>query len=163
MRYLLTLWLCGAVVSPAGAQRPTAAQRAPIVVLASLYTGCALGGAYLAIRDSLPQAPFGMHSGRSPRADFLTGTGTALSPGLPLLLLHAGVVGLTAGPPRVARASVGVVAVGGGLFAIGQLAEPIGRRTLAHPRVPGLARTLVVVGNVALPALMSAAAIRALR
>ena len=162
MRYLLTLWLSVSIVSPAAAQRPTAARRAPILVFSSLYTGSALSGAYLAIRDSLPQAPFGIQTGRSPRADFFTGTGTALSPGLPLLLLQAGAVGLTAGQPRVARASIDALAVGGGLFAIGQLAEPVGRETLAHPSAM-VSRTLVVVGNIVLPALMSVAAVRALR
>jgi hypothetical protein len=163
MRNAMTLALCGAVVATAGAQRPSAARRAPVVALSALYTSSALTGAYLAIRDSLPQAPFGMRTGRTPRADFLTGTGTALSPGLPLLLLQAGVTGMTAGSSRVSRAAVGTLAVGGVLYAIGQLAEPVGRHTLMHPHAAGVARTLVVAGNVVLPALMSAAAVRALR
>lgn len=162
-RTALVLLLCGTMVATARAQGPTAARRAPVVALSALYMANALAGAYLAIRDSLPQAPFGMHTGRTPRADFLTGTGTALSPGLPMLLLQAGVTGLTAGPPGVSRACVRVLAVGGVLYAVGQLAEPEGRHALGHPRAAGVVRTLVAAGNVVLPALLSAAAVRALR
>lgn len=163
LRNAVVLVLCGAAFATACAQRPSASRRAPVVALSALYTANALAGAHLAIRDSLPQAPFGMRTGRTPRADFLTGTGTALSPGLPMLLLQAGVTGLTAGPADVSRASLRVLAVGGVLYAVGQLAEPEGRHALGHPHAAGVVRTLVVVGNVVLPALMSAAAVRALQ
>ena len=110
------------------------------VVVSAAYIANALWGGHLAIRHSLPEAPFGTRSTRSVRADFYGGFGTALSPGLPMLIALAGV-----------------------LYSVGQLSEPEALRVLRHPRQAPGERLAVVVGNVVLPALVSVASIRSLR
>ena len=134
-----------------------------VVGVSAAYVANALWGARIAIRDSLPEAPFGMRSTRSVRSDFYAGFGTALSPGLPMLVLQAGVTGLTTGTPAMARRATGALAVAGALYFVGQLSEPVALRALRHPRRTPAERVAVVVGNVVLPGLLTTASIRALR
>ncbi len=60
------------------AQYPTGRNRAAVVGLSAAYIASALFGAHIAIRDTLHEAPFGIHFPQSVKADFLTGGGTAL-------------------------------------------------------------------------------------
>src|SRR5262249_61058535 len=76
-------------VGDASAQCTIARQRVEVGLVSTAYIANALVGARMAIRDSLPQSPFGIRTGRTPSADFYTGTGTALSPGLPILAAQA--------------------------------------------------------------------------
>jgi hypothetical protein len=155
--------LCTELASTARAQHPTSAERTAVIALSAAYTGSVLWGAHLAIRDSLPEAPFGMHSKRSVREEFFFGTGTALSPSLPMLVAQAAVTALATGPRRTARRASGALAIAGALYAIGQLAEPVVYSEFHRPRVSHTSRLAVIAGNVVLPSLMTIAGIGARR
>ena len=142
------------LASQAAAQCPTSGQRAAVAALSLAYTANAIDGARVAMRDSLPEAPFGLRSARSVSRDFYFGFGTALSPGLPFLVAQAGVTATLAGPTPTARKSMDLLTIFGGAYAIGQLAEPLARHTLAHPRASDSRRLWVVAGNILLPAAM---------
>ena len=91
------------VPATSSAQYPTGPNRAAVVGLSAAYIASALFGAHIAIRDTLHEAPFGIHFAQSVKADFLTGGGTALSPGLPMLVVHATIAAMTAGPMPTSR------------------------------------------------------------
>ena len=147
----------------ANAQYPAAPRRAVVVGLSAAYVASALAGAHIAMRDSLPERCLGIDFKRSVRSDFYTGGGTALSPGLPMLLAQAVVTGMTAGPATTSRKSTHALAVAGVLYSAGQLCEPITYGLLAHPRSAPRDRLAVVVSNIVVPAAMAFAAARALR
>ena len=113
------------IASAAAAQTPSRGQRAAVASVSLGYVGAALFGAHIAIRDSLPEAPFGMRSLRSVRSEFLVGTGTALSPGLSMLVAQGVAAALLAGPSSTARGASTALAIGGVLYGVGQLSEPI--------------------------------------
>jgi hypothetical protein len=152
-----------AAATDARAQCPSSSQRVAVATLSLAYAVKALDGARVAIRDTLHEAPFGVRGTGSVSHDFYLGFGTALSPGLPMLAAQAGVTVTLAGPAPTARKSMDVLAVFGALYSIGQLAEPLAHRTLAHPRSAGSRRLRVVVGNIVLPAAMAIVAYRACR
>jgi hypothetical protein len=146
----------------AGAQYPTASRRAAVVGLSAAYIASALSGAHISMRDNLPERCLGIDFKRSVRSDFYTGGGTALSPGLPMLAAQAVLTGMTAGPAATSRKATHALAVGGVLYSLGQMCEPITYRVLAHPRTAPRDRLAVVVSNVVGPAVMTVAAARAL-
>jgi hypothetical protein len=80
-----------------------------------------------------------------------------------MLVAQAGVTATLAGPAPTAREGMHVLAGFGLLYTIGQLAEPLAHRTLAHPRSEGSRRVRAVVGNIALPAAMAIVAYKACR
>lgn len=151
----LALLLAAASAHPARADAPTMSQRATVVTLSASYIGSALLGAHLAIRDTLHEAPFGWRSDRDVRTEFLRGTGTALSPSLPAIVAQAAVTGFVSAPPEQARNACKVLSIGGVLFAVGQLSEPLAWHVLLHPRRAPRERLLVVVGNIVLPATLA--------
>jgi hypothetical protein len=123
------------------------------------YIGNAVRGARLAMRDTLEEAPFGVRMQRSVSDDFYTGFGTGLSPGLPMLVAQAGVSALLVGSSRTAQRGVNILAVFGALYTIGQLAEPVTYRTFRHPAAAP-ERLGVIVGNIVVPAALTAVAAR---
>jgi hypothetical protein len=157
----LALTLAAAMVARSCPGQMSSGDRAAVVALSAAHIANALYGARLAIRDSLHESPFGMRSNRSVRSEFLFGTGTALSPGLPFLIAQAGVTALAAGPRGTARVASTSLAVAGGLYVVGQLGEPEAWRTLRHIRSAPRTRVAVVIGNLLLPAALSVAAVRA--
>ena len=140
----------------ASAQCPSSGQRTAVAALSLAYTVSAIEGARMSIRDSLYEQPFGIKSGIPVSRDFYFGFGTALSPGLPFLLAQAAVTGTLAGPAPTARKSMDLLAIFGAAYTVGQIAEPLALRTLAHPRSSerGFRRMRVVLGNVVFPAAM---------
>jgi hypothetical protein len=94
--------------------------------------------------------------------DFYIGFGTALSPGLPMLVVQAGVSAMLLGSSRTAQRGTNVLAVFGALYTIGQLAEPITYRTFRRPTATP-ERVRVIVGNIVVPAALTAAAARSCR
>jgi hypothetical protein len=143
----------------ATAQCSIAHQRVQVGILSTAYIANALVGARTAIRDSLPQSPFGIRTGRTPSADFYAGTGTALSPGLPILAAQATTTLALTRSASTARTGARVLGVFGVGYSVGQLAEPLARAAIAHPAAKPT-RTAIVVGNVALPAAMAVLAFR---
>lgn len=117
-------------------------------------------GAAIAIQQDLPMDFFGIRTGWSASGDFL-GPGTALSPGVPMLLSHAALTALSARPDRTGhKATVGLVILGIAETA-GAIGEHITQQALLGRQSPE--RTVVAVGNVVLPALMAYSGIRDLR
>jgi hypothetical protein len=160
---VLALAMASLAGPSAKAQRPSASRHAAVVALSAAYAANALWGAHVAIRDSLPEAPFGLRSHRSVRSDFLAGFGTALSPGLPMLVMQAGATALTSGSATTARRATGALAIAGVLYAVGQLSEPEALRVLRHPRAAPRERLTIVIANVVVPSVLTAASIQALR
>jgi mannose-6-phosphate isomerase-like protein (cupin superfamily) len=111
-------------------------------------------GAAIALREGLPGEFAGRSGGRSSAADFL-GTGTALSPGLPMLAAQALFTVLGTRGGRTGTAGVAGLTALGALATIGMLGEPVAYRCLApgtfEPRKATLVSALV-----ALPSLMTA-------
>ena len=149
--------------APSPAQYPSGSDRAAVVALSAAYITSALFGAHIAIRDTLPEAPFGVRFPQSVRSDFFAGGGTALSPGLPMLAVHAAIAAMTAGPLPTSRKATHALAVGGALYFAGQLCEPTTWRLFRHPKTAPRDRLIVATANIVVPALMTGAAIRALR
>ena len=160
---LILAALAGGVASRAAGQCPSSAQRVTVAALSLAYTASAIEGARISIRDSLYEQPFGIRSGIPVSRDFYFGGGTALSPSLPFLVAQAAITGTLAGPTPTARKSMDLLAIFGAGYAIGQIAEPLALRTLAHPRSSGWERLRVVVGNIVLPAAMGMVAYKACR
>ena len=133
-----------------------------MVGLSAVYIAGALAGAHISFRDNLPEKCLGIDFKRNVRPDFYTGGGTALSPGLPMLVAQAVLTGMTAGPAQTSRKSIHALAVGGVLYSAGQMCEPITYRVLAHP-LEHPDRLAVVVSNIVVPVVMAGAAVRALR
>ena len=161
-----TLVLIGFVILTPGtthAQYPAASRRAVVVGLSAAYVASAISGAHISIRDNLPERCLGIDFHRNVAPDFYIGGGTALSPGLPMLAAQAVLTGMTAGPAMTSRKATHALAVGGVLYSLGQLCEPITYHTLAHARSAPHDRLAVVVSNIVMPALMAGAAVRALR
>jgi hypothetical protein len=88
-------------------------------------------GAAIAIREDLPGEWAGMIRGHDPSADFFKGAGTALSPGLPMMVLLAVFTALSTRSGRAGTVGVaGITALGVG-GTIGVLGEPITYRSLS--------------------------------
>jgi hypothetical protein len=118
-------------------------------------------GARVAIREDLPQEFAGMTRWHDPSADFFKG-GTALSPGLPMMVLQALFLVLSARSGRTGKVgSAGLVALGAG-STLGYLGEPITYRVLS-PRTFDAAKAPIVSAAIALSALMSVLGVRRLR
>jgi len=131
------------------------ASRAAMGIASAAYLVNALVGAHLAIRDSLPEAPFGMRSTRSVSREFYLGTGTALSPGLPMLVTQAVSTVLAFQTGNTAKVGATLLALHGAGFFIGGLSEPEVYRVLRHPRRAGLVKFAVVIGEIAIPPVMA--------
>jgi hypothetical protein len=162
LRLALIVLVGAGTLHTARAQCPTSGRRIAIGALSLAYVGNAAYGGYLAMRDTLEEAPFGVRMHRPVVDDFYTGFGTGLSPGVPMLVAQVGVSAMLLGSSRTAQRGANVLAVFGALYTIGQLAEPITYRTLRHPSA-ALERTHVVLANVLIPAALTAAAARTCR
>jgi hypothetical protein len=148
---------------PSGAQSPSSPQRAQVMALSMAYIGSAIFGAHIALRDSVPGSPFGIHLPRSVHDEFYLGSGTGLSPGVPMLLIQAALTGMTAGRPATSRRATHALAVEGALYFGGQLCEPTAWRVLGNATSAPRDRLAVVVGNIVLPALMTITAVHSLK
>lgn len=133
-------------------------ERAAIACLATSAIGTAM-----AIRSDEPARFAGLRlSGGNVALDFAAGGGTAFSAPLPVLATFAALVRTTRSKGARGRTALRLVALAGACFAVGQAGEPVTWRTLREPR-RHLGRTVVVVGNLTIPAYMSVAALKELR
>jgi hypothetical protein len=151
------------VVRATNAQTLSSSDRVAVGSASIAYIAAALFGAHIAVRDSLAEAPLGWQSRRPVKQEFVVGTGTALSPGLLMLAAQAAATGFLAGPTRTARTAAGVLAIGGGLYELGQLSEPITYRILRHPRASPWDWRVSLAANLTLPSVLAVTAIRARR
>lgn len=118
-----------------------------------LYLFSASTGARIAIDEDIPAAFMGRPSRKTPQEDFVRSTGTALSPGVPMLTAHMLMTALAPLPGRIgAVGAVGLIVLALGEI-IGMLGEPITYRVL-NPRTIDQPKAIVVACNIVLPLLM---------
>jgi hypothetical protein len=144
------------------AQRPDGRTMARMTAASAAYVVSALFGARQSIKDTLTAAPFGHPSGHDARGDFLR-TGTALSPGVPMLATQIFVTGLADQPGALGRDGARLLALHGALYFAGQLVEPVTYRTMSNLGSAPRARVVQIVANIAIPALLVAESVRASR
>ena len=141
---------------------PATVPDSAVTILSLAYLLAAGAGAAIAIREGLPGAFLGRTTGRTAREDFLLGAGTALSPGLGMLIVQAT---LTLLARRSGRAGVvgtaGLALIGAGAT-VGALGEPIVWRVLS-PRGFDPPQTALVAAMITLSVALSGASVRALR
>lgn len=124
-----------------------------LVSASLLYLFSASTGARIAIDEDIPAAFMGRASRKTPQEDFVRGTGTALSPGVPMLTVHMAMSALAPWPGKIGVVGVlGLIALALG-EAIGMLGEPITYKVL-DPKTLDPPRAIVVACNIVLPILM---------
>ena len=124
------------------------------LILASVLCLANLGiGAAIALREELPAEFEGKRSGKSARDDFLTGSGTALSPPLVMFIVQALWIGLAPRPGRLGTLGVAGLTLNGCLFTVGMLGEPIPLKVLT-PRTFDPPKATLAAGNIVLSLLM---------
>ena len=111
-------------------------------------------GAAMAIREDLPAEFAGMTRWRDPSSDFFRGSGTALSPGLPMMAAQAIFTLLSTRGGRTGTAGVAGMTVLGAGGTIGVLGEPITYRALS-PGTFDPAKAAVAATAASLSALMA--------
>ena len=119
-------------------------------------------GARVAIREDLPGRFAGMTRWHDPSADFFTGAGTALSPGLPMMAAQAVLTVLSTRSGWAGKVgAAGLVVLGAG-STVGGLGEPITYRTLSL-RTFDPTKAPIVSAGIALSVLMAILGARRLR
>lgn len=126
-----------------------------LVTASTLYLFSASTGARIAIDEDIPAAFLGRPSRKTPQEDFVRGTGTALSPGVPMLMAQVLLTALAPWRGKVGLAGAGGLMLMGMAATIGTLGEPITYRVL-HPKSFDPPRAIVVLSNILLPVLMMA-------
>ena len=121
----------------------------PLPWVSALYLLSAALGAGVAIRKGMPGEFLGRRSGRSASGDFFRGTGTALSPGLVMLVVQLVLTVLSTWGGKVGTAgTAGLTALGAGAI-VGMLGEPVAYRAFSpktfDPAKAALASLLVVL------------------
>jgi hypothetical protein len=111
-------------------------------------------GAAMAIREDLPAEFASMTRWRDPSSDFFRGSGTALSPGLPMIAAQAIFTLLSTCGGRTGTAGVAGMTVLGAGGTIGVLGEPITYRALS-PGTFDPAKAAVAATAASLSALMA--------
>ena len=107
-------------------------------------------GARIAVKEGLPaEWVAGLYAGRDASAEFFKGTGTALSPGLPMMVAQALLAVLSTRGGRVGTmGSAGLVVLGAG-GTVGMLAETITYRVLS-PRTFDLSKAAIGLATIIL-------------
>ena len=137
------------------ASMPPASSSDLLPWVSALYLLTAALGAAMAIREDLPGEFAGRTSRRAASADFLKGTGTALSPGLAMLFAQSVLTLLSTRGGKAGTTGVAGLTVLGMGATIGMLGEPITYRVLSSD-VFDAAKTALVSALIVLPSLMSA-------
>ena len=152
LRLVAALAYVGRLLGYDARHAPPASSMLPLV--SALWLLDSALGARVAIREDLPGRFAGMTRWRDPTADFLKGTGTALSPGLPMMAAQAvfTVLGTRGGTVGKVGA-VGTTALGAGAT-IGVLGEPITYRVLS-PTTFDPPKAAIVSASVILSPLMA--------
>ena len=112
-------------------------------------------GARVAVREGLPAEWIaGLYDGQDASAEFFKGTGTALSPGLPMMVTQALLAVLSTRGGRAGTAGAAGLTVLGVGGTIGMLAETITYRVLS-PKTFDPAKAAIVSATVILSPLMA--------
>jgi hypothetical protein len=141
--------------------RPPAPDKV-LTLVSGLWLVNAAIGAAVAIREDLPGEFVGRSSGRDASADFLTGAGTALSPGLAMMGAQAFFAVLSTRAGRAGKTGAAGLPVLCAGATVGVLGEPITYRVLS-PRTFDPAKAPIVSAAIALSALMTILGARRLR
>jgi hypothetical protein len=140
------------LVHSASVRSVASPDRLPLV--SALYLLTAAIGAATAIREDLPGEFAGRTSGHSASADFLRGTGTALSPGLVMLCAQSLFTLLSTRCGKAGTAGdAGLTLLGVGAT-VGMLGEPIAYRVLS-PQGCDPWKAVLVSALLVLPSSMS--------
>jgi hypothetical protein len=124
-----------------------------LTISSVFYTIFALIGAGVAITENRASNAGGWSTGLTPVQDFLYGNGTAISP--PLYMIVAVVIFtlLALRNDRWGRVGIGGLIIGGLLFSIGMLVEPIVPEIFS-PATFDLTKAVIVAGLIILPLTM---------
>lgn len=128
-----------------------------LITSSILYVVIALMAAFVAITENLPAQPLGESSGSGSPVwqDFLYGSGTAMSPGLPWLIAQAILTWFASRKGRWGTIGVAGLTLFGLLSGVFALAEPIVRR-IFHPATFDLLKAVIETGIIVLPFVMMA-------
>ena len=113
-------------------------------------------GARVAVKEGLPaEWVAGLYVGRDASAEFFKGTGTALSPGLPMMVAQAlfAVLSTRGGRAAGTTGAAGLTVLGAG-GTVGMLAETVTYRVLS-PKTFDLEKAAIVSAAVVLSPLMA--------
>jgi hypothetical protein len=117
--------------------------------VSATYLLAAIVGAATAIREDLPGEFAGRTSGHTASADFFRGTGTALSPGLAMLLAQSICTVLSTREGRAGTIGVAGLTLLGAAATVGMVGEPIAYRVLSprgfDPPKAALVSALIVL------------------
>jgi hypothetical protein len=126
-----------------------------LVTTSLLYLFSASTGARVSIDEDLPMAFLGKTSPNMPQEDFVRGLGTALSPGVKMLVGQVALTALAARRGPLGKLGARGLALYGVITAIGMLGERITFVAL-HPRTFDPPKAIIIAGNVVLSLLLVA-------
>jgi hypothetical protein len=119
-----------------------------LALISVLWLAKSAAGATVTIREDLPGAFAGMTRWHDTSSDFFKGAGTALSPGLPMMVAHAIFTALSTRGGTVGVA--GMTALGAGAT-LGVLGEPIAYQALSpttfDPVKSGIVSAAIVLSS----------------
>lgn len=146
---------------PAGPKEKPYRPKGLLTLVSALWLLNSAAGAAIAIRENLPAEFAGMTRWHDPFADFFKGSGTALSPGLPMMIAQAifTVLSMRGGKSETVGV-MGVTVLGAG-GTVGVLGEPITYRALS-PGTFDPAKAAIASAATVLSALMTALGARRL-
>ncbi len=124
-----------------------------LVATSLLYLLSASTGARIAIDEDIRGQFLGRCSEKMPQEDFVRGMGTALSPGVKMLVAQAAATTLAGRRGFLGRVGVFALTLLGAGATVGMLGEAVTYQAL-NPRTFDPPVATIVVANVALPAMM---------
>lgn len=126
-----------------------------LITSSLVYMVIALMAAFVAIVEGLPARPLGESSGSGSPVwqDFLYGSGTAMSPGLPWLMAQAILTFLAFRKGRWGTIGVAGLTLFGLLSGVFSLTEPI-VRTIFHPATFDPLKAVIEAGIIGVPFVM---------
>jgi hypothetical protein len=145
-------------VSPSTRQPRT---RKQLIVVSTTLLGLTSVGAAIALIQHLPDGAARSVAGGGARGGFIYGSGTAMSPPLPIMVLFGIAILFAASRRRIGVIGSIALAIGGTAFTAGMLIEPITRYSLTSS-LDVVKTPLVVLGLLAAP-LTALAAVAELR
>jgi hypothetical protein len=132
-----------------------------LALISVLWLANSAAGATVAIREDLPGAFAGMTRSHDTSSDFFKGAGTALSPGLPMMIAHAIFTALSTRGGKGGTVGVaGMTALGAGAT-LGVLGEPISYQALS-PTTFDPVKSGIVSAAIVLSSLMTVLGMRQL-
>ena len=124
-----------------------------LVRASMLYLFSASTGARVAIDEDIGAQFLGRCSENMPQEDFVRGMGTALSPGVKMLVAQMAATALAGRPGLPGRIGVAALTLLGAVATAGMLGEAVTYRVL-NPTTFDPPKAIIVIANIILPLLM---------